>query len=286
MDKKTNENISRRAFEAGVVRRNIFITIIAAAILFRVILLLIDDDAYLRIAFTDWALNVVSAVALGLGIIIVYRQRFKGLHGKTYLAFTIGLSLWFAAEIIQTYYEMGPVEEIPYPSPADALWLAGYVPFAYHLLKTYSFFSRAIPPYYIFLVTILAALAFSFVIDATLDAFAESEETDLIMIAVHIAYPALDALLIVPASLVLLVLRKGLITSIPWIMLATSLLVVAVADSAFGYLVATSPDDALKGFEIFYFVGYLCMAGALFWYNRFFIFDKTRATRIWQEENS
>lgn len=286
MDGKPEKSLSRKAFEAGLVRRNIFVTIITATILFKIALLLIDNDDYLRIAFTDWAINAASAIALGFGIIIVSRQGFGGLHGRTYLAFTLGLSFWFYAEIIQTYYEMGPIEEIPFPSLADALWFAGYVPFAYHLLKTYSFFARAIQPSSIFLVTVLVTLIFSFVIDATIKAFTASGEEDLILIAAQLAYPALDALLIIPATLVLTVLRKGLLTSTPWMMLAISLMVVAVADSAFGYLVATSPDSGVKGFEIFYFFGYLCMAGALFWYNRFFIFSKSRTTRIWQEENS
>ncbi|MGI0024509.1 MAG: hypothetical protein ACREA4_05110, partial [Nitrososphaera sp.] len=94
-----------------------------------------------------------------------------------------------------------------------------------------------------------------------------------------------DAALIVPAIMMFSILRKGRFGSVPWVLLSASILIIAAGDSAFGYISATSPDSEIWGFSIFYFTGYLCMAGALYCHNRLFIFNMARAIKIWQRQN-
>jgi hypothetical protein len=194
------------------------------------------------------------------------------------------LALWFAAEVIQTYYEIGTEDEVPYPSLADALWLAGYAPFGYHLFATYRFFNKSARPHSLVIVVATTAAIFGLFVPITV--LSSSLFSDgLLELIVNVMYPSLDAALIVPAIMTFSILRRGRLTVIPWVLLSASILIIAAADSAFGYIAATDPDSEIWGFGVFYVAGYLCMAGALYCHNRFLIFSKARAVKIWQEEN-
>jgi hypothetical protein len=264
--------------------RNIILLIVGIALAFGLTDLVIFEDKPLFLVFSDFSINAAAGSALVLSIAIVYRQKLGGLHGKTYAAFAIGLGLWFAAELIQTYYEVGVDDEVPYPSVADALWLAGYGPFGYHLFATYRFFNKSARPHGLVIVVATTAAIFGLFVPITV--LSSSLLTDdLLELIVNVMYPSLDAALIVPAIMTFSILRKGRLTVIPWVLLSASILIIAAADSAFGYIAATNPDSEIWGFGVFYLAGYLCMGGALYCHNRFLIFSKARAVKIWQEEN-
>ena len=59
---------------------------------------------------------------------------------RPFSSFTIGLALWFVAEMSWTYYELGLGIKNPYPSVADAIWLGGiHSLFILHIGQTISF---------------------------------------------------------------------------------------------------------------------------------------------------
>jgi hypothetical protein len=242
------------------------------------------EDQYTTLVLSDLSINAAAAAALFFALLILYRQKLGGLHGKTYAAFAIGLSLWFAAEVVQTYYEIGSEEEVPFPSIADALWLLGYVPFGYHLFVTYRFFVKSAKPHTLFVVLATTAAVFGSIVPVTILSSSLLVD-DVPALFVNVAYPTLDAALIVPAIMMFSILRKGKLGSIPWVLLAASILIIAAADSVFGYISATSPDSEIWGFSILYLAGYLLMAGALYCHNRLFIFDRSRAVKVFQEQN-
>ena len=264
--------------------RNVVFLIVGIALAFGLATLAIFDDKVSLLYFTDLSINIVAGTALLLAFLIVWRQKLGGLHGKTYAAFAIGLVLWFTAELVQTYYEIGVDDEVPFPSIADALWLSGYGPFGYHLFVTYRFFNKSAKPHN--LIIVVAATAGIFGSLVPIIVLSSSLLTDnLLELIVNVLYPSLDAALIVPAIMTFSILRKGRLTAIPWVLLSASVLIIAAADSTFGYIAATNPDSEIWGFSIFYLSGYLCMGGALYCHNRFFIFSRARAVKIWQEEN-
>ena len=262
----------------------VVIVITTLVLLYGLMKFILFDDKYAVLVFSDLSINAAAAAALFLASLIVYRQKLGGLHGKTYAAFAAGLALWFAAELIQTYYEIGVEDEVPFPSIADALWLLGYGPFGYHLFVTYRFFNRSARPHIVVLVSACTAAVFGSIVPMTILGSSLIED-DLVALFVNVAYPALDAVLIVPAILMFSILRKGRLGSVPWVLLSASILIIAVGDSAFGYISATSPDSEIWGFSIFYLTGYLCMAGALYCHNRLFIYNMARAMKIWQRQN-
>lgn len=268
----------------GKFFRNIILLIASLSITYGIVYVLIYDEKMALIAFSDLSINAAAAAALVLAVTIVKRQSLGGLHGRTYAAFAIGLALWFTAEIVQTYYEIGVEDEVPFPSIADGFWLAGYAPFGYHLLVTYRFFGKSAKPHSFVIIAATAAAIFGLSVPITIVSSATTND-DLLGLIVNTTYPTLDAVLIVPAIMMFSILRKGRIASVPWVLLSASVMIIAVADSAFGFLAAKYPDSEIWGFSIFYFTGYLCMAGALHCHNRFFIFSKARAVKAWQEEN-
>jgi hypothetical protein len=264
--------------------RNVVIVIAGISLAFGLTTLAIFDDKIALLYFADLSINIVAGAALLLAALIVWKQKLGGLHGKTYAAFAVGLALWFAAELVQTYYEIGIEDEVPYPSIADGLWLAGYGPFGYHLFVTYRFFNRSAKPHVLVIVVATTAGIFGSLVPIIV--LSSSLLTDnLLELVVNVLYPSLDAALIVPAIMTFTILRKGRLTAIPWVLLSASILIIAAADSAFGYIAATNPDSEIWGFGVFYLSGYLCMGGALYCHNRFFIFSRARAVKIWQEEN-
>lgn len=268
--------------EHAKVRKNLVLTLVLSTIVANLLIILPDD--HIRVIFTNWTINAVAAAALGMSLVIFYRQKLDGLYGKTYAALTFGLVLWFAAEMIWTYYELGEEIENPFPSIADAFWIAGYAPFAYHLFRTWQFFGRSSKRNMIIAgAAVFAFAAYTvYLICSTMEA---SGDKDMLTLVVSVAYPVLDAVLIVPAVAVLSNLRQGKLTFTLWALLSLSLLVVAAADSGFAYYTAAGMEDEIWVLDVLYNTSYIVMTATLFWHYRFFVFDENKVKREWQQEN-
>jgi len=121
-------------------RRILFTGLVLAIILSDSIIFLATDKS--RDFYSNWIININSAIAAALAIFIVFRQKFHTLHGKAHAALAIGLSLWLCAEIIWAMYEIVWQIVAPVPSVADYLWLSAYGFLAYYLFATYKEFNK------------------------------------------------------------------------------------------------------------------------------------------------
>jgi hypothetical protein len=83
----------------------------------------------------------------------------------------------------------------------------------------------------------------------------------------------------------LLGVKDGKLTSTPWILLSAAIFILAVSDIGSIYSSVLNIEQVHWIWKMFATAAYLCIATSLFWYNRFFIFDAKRATKIWQEKN-
>jgi hypothetical protein len=262
-----------------------------------------------RNIISDWLLNVCAAAVVVVSVSILSRQKFKGLYGRTYGAVAIGLLLWFSAEMISTYENYwttnslvaprGPIASSPtalQPSIADAIWLIGYGFFAYFLFRIMIHFSRSIKPKTLLLVgaiTGIVALMLTQSISYYYNMYPsrpmqESGGFNIIgtlSLFLHIEYPVLDLMLIIPALVTLSTVKDGKLTSTPWLLISAAVLILAVGDIGSIYSSVLHLTDFLWIWKMFATAGYLCIATSLFWYNRFFIFDPKRTTKIWQESN-
>lgn len=268
------------AFDPLAVRRRLFVTIAVVIAASSALMIFADDD--LRPLFTNWTINASVTAAFALAVVVVIRQGFSGLYGRAQVALAIALGLWLAAEFLWTYYELGLGIEVPFPSAADAAWLAGYAPFAYYLFEVYRFFGKG-RPWLALAVSAATTALVAYTAVAIVAASADSEE-DVFPIAVSLAYVALDGLVIVPAMMVLTRLRKGTFTAVPWFLISLSILLAAAGDVGYAYYTAAELEGEWV-WDMLYNADYVVTAAVLFWHNRFFIFDKKSAKNIWQKEN-
>ena len=226
-------------------------------------------------------LDVTASVASSLGIIAVWRHKLKGHHGKSYLFLTLGLISWLCADIALTYYYFGlGIKEHPVASAADAFWFLGYGFFSAHLVLAL----RSIQIRFdnnknriVIVISSIASVSFLiYSVTRTLISFEFHGFGDTIALFVNITYPMLDLILIVPAILVLVNLRKDYQLSVPWFLSSLSLLVNAIADDGFANDVVTGNSRNLLFWDLFFITDYLIMAAALFWYNRFHISNELK----------
>lgn len=237
-------------------------------------IILLAPDIEMQNYFGNILRPLVAAVASGLALIVVYRQKVSGIFGRSYAFLAGGLVLYLVAEILWAYYSIGLGIEVPFPSLADAFWLAAYAPFGYGLFSLSRLYTKhGKSKMKALAVMSLSVAAFSSYY--VLQLISVSDLTDPIPLAISITYPILDGILLVPALLVIISSGKGYLTSIPWIFV--SWIFTAIADSIFGFTAVTSIAGDISVWNLFYNAAYLSMATGLFWHNRYMIFDSKRA---------
>ena len=186
------------------------------------------------------------------------------------------MGLWFTAEIIWTYYQLGLGVETPFPSLADVFWLAGYAPLTYHLYRIYTTVTMKVTDRDTMIVIsslVAAVLAFLLYLVFSIS----DQHQSVLELIINLAYPVLDAILLIPAIVILWSFRRGEPAYTHWVMISLFIVFVTVADIGFDYALAVDEDSASQQewiWDMFYNAGYLSIAGALFWYNRYLILTK------------
>ena len=251
---------------------------VASALITNSIIIFADSSS--KHPFALIGLDVTAAIASSLGIIAIWRYKLKGHHGKSYFFLTLGLISWLCADIALTYYYFGRgIKYHPVTSAVDAFWFAGYRFFAAHFFITLKFLRIRIYNNNNGIVIIISSIASAsfliYTVTRTLISFEFHSFTDTIALLVNITYPILDSILIVPATIILLNLRKDHQQSLPWFLTSLSILVNAIADDGFVNDVVNGNSHNLWFWDLFFITDYLIMAAALFWYNRFYISYQT-----------
>lgn len=259
-------------------QRNMIIALVAATLAVNSIILL-SGDVESKNYYGNVLRPVVAAVATGIAILVVYRQKTGGFFGRSYAAIAAGLGLWLIAEVLWGYYSIGLGIEVPFPSLADAFWLAGYGPFGYALFmlaKVYSY-GKHKKNSATMIITIISVVIFaSWYIAQLLSAADLSSPEGVTGFAISAAYPTLDAIVIIPSLLAVTSAGRGYLTSVPWIFVSWIFFV--VADAIFGFTAVTSIAGEVSIWNLFYNAGYLTMAVGLIWHYRFMLFDAKRKT--------
>jgi len=267
-----------------VVRRNLVLALVGSIIFGTSFIIFSPVEQ--KTFYSDIIEPASTAIAAGLALLVVYKQKVDGLIGKAYFSLAMALVLWLAAEIIWSYYETGLGIPIPTPSFADAFWLIGYGPFMYFVFKLYNFFHKSTSKPHVIVIIIAVVIYLGFIINTIIAASDFSTQDSRVKFLINIAYPILDMVLIVPTSLIILESRGrgGDLTSIPWVFL--SFLIITIADSGFAYASnAGWAEQTIWVWNPLYIAGYLVMAAGLFWHKHFFIFNDKKVVRKWQEQN-
>ena len=261
----------------------LIIFLLSSITIINLIIITIPDEHY-KHAITIITLNVTAVITTILGFVTVYRYGIKGNHERSYLFLTIGISLWFFADlfILYSYFVLG-IDENEQISISDALWLTGYLFLVLHLtlvIRTIKIrsFSKTIG--------ILSIIVTLFIIANILGnlpyhLFASNNSNhnnnynttnslekygDELELTVTILYPILDLSLIVPSVIILLNIYNEYHHLVPLILSTLSLLINAVADNGYtqDYIIGNA---TYWPWDLFYITDFIIMTGALLWYN-------------------
>ena len=227
-----------------------------------------------RALIIDVTAVLTSGAALFLSATILLRKHLKKRKQEGLISLSIGLGLWFAAEAIWAYYRQGLGIEVPYPSVADWAWFAGY---GFLALYTYRIMGNVgktnpIEKSLVLLVSVSVALSLGYILNLTFGvAQYLSPPEEILALTMSVAYPVFDGILLVPSMVILWSLRKGDPSSIQWIMMSLSFVVLTIGDIGFGYSFALAPSVA-EEFEwmwaVFYNTGYMLIAASILWYSK------------------
>ena len=206
--------------------------------------------------FNDWVYHGVfslAAAACLLRGILVSRER------AAWLMVASGLCIWLAGDFYWNF-RLSKLDEIPYPSFADVLYIGGYLPmYAGIAMLTRSRLQRADRTAW--LEGLIGALAVACVTLAFVHpAFAGSTEGDLMTVVVNLAYPLGDVVLL---SLVVgAIALGGWRAEAGWAVLALGLAVTGVADVIYLKQEATTGYTPGSWPDTMWLVGPLAIAAA------------------------
>lgn len=274
------ESLRKAASNSDRTRARIITALAAAVAAIWLFTVLLPDNIILN---SPASVTITAGIPMAAAMVVMAKQKMSGLYGKTYVALAIGLTCWFAGEMIWTYDNVIAGKEPTQLSVADIPWLALYAFFGYYIMKTYRFFGHAVNKYHVIAVVSIVGAIIANTTYAILSSLGQVES--LLVVAVRLSYPIGDAVLIVPSLILLITLRHGLLTYTPWLFISVGLLLIAAADILFSNISLLGTFDLRQVAFPLYNAGNLTFAGALIWYNRFGIYDQSRAIGSFQERN-
>jgi hypothetical protein len=230
------------------------------------------------------SVTVTAGVATAAAVAVVLRQKTGGLYGKTYAALAIGLGCWFTGELLYTYESVILGSTPSALSVAEMPWLLLYAFFGYYVFKTYRFFGYAVKRSHVFTVLAGVSLLMALTTSSVLNSLGSAVDTEPLLL-VRLLYPIGDAVLIAPSVLLLLTLRHGLLTYTPWLFVSIGLILVAAGDITFSNSSLLQIEDLGVITFPLYNAGNLAFAGALIWYSKFGIYDRSKALHAFQQGN-
>ena len=131
---------------------------------------------------------------------------------RAFLFLSIAIALWFTAEILWTYYQLGLGIEVPFPSLADFFWLLGYAFLILHLYKILGILknnnTNSTTVKSLIIISAILGVIFGYTLALAygfldLRSFIIFQNTEALGNIVLLAYPILDAIIIVLAISIL-----------------------------------------------------------------------------------
>ena len=180
---------------------------------------------------TDFLYLPVSSTLVILSVIISVRFKGKSDIGRAYLFFTGFAATWFIAELI--WFNSEIFNQLnPYPYVDDYLYLLGY-PFLllfsiYYLKPVGAAISKKMLAF-AFLATVL------FLVPTFFHTYSYNQNANWVQIMWAGIYPLVDAILLFPAVIGMILFFKGNV-GLLWSLMFLAILLNIIADSGFLYL--------------------------------------------------
>ncbi len=213
-------------------------------------------------------------LACGIASILVARKyRGSAMFTKAYLYLGIGFFLWFIGDVIYYYY--GLVLDIyPYPSPGDFFFAVNYIFAIAHLYLNTRYFRKewniglkAI----IVGIPIIAVISFSLFAYYTWGEYVDGDEYTQDDLVFDLAYGNIFvvgvSLLFAFAVVGMLVFRESALKEV-WLLLASGILLWAVADTIFTYLETTEEFTHDHPVNTLWFASFMLIIYALYKHHK------------------
>lgn len=211
----------------------------------------------------SWIQAILVLLLLAVASISLFKiglaYKFATMAGKGWSLLAVGMASWFVGEFIYVYMEL-ILEIDPFPTFADAFYLAGYIPLAAGLVihagliklpmsvgsKVLAATGTALIGTFIIVAVIVYPMSLSWPIP----------DEDVFVWFVGSLYPILDVMLVASVLIVTMKLRKGKI-SVAWVLLLVGLLFTVVADTLFNWVSNVGSDARLfEYYDLLFIISY------------------------------
>jgi len=200
---------------------------------------------------------VLSSAAVSSATIALkkYWKDLKDKYSQIWLFFTMGLLLWLISKVVWSVYTMPPNATMPYPSFADAIWLAGYVPVfaALHAYLRSFGFSLSKIRYSAFALIVSFVLLGCFILLVP-PVVAASEKGMTVLLS--LVYLGLDLSLLSLSIHGLFVFFSGRI-GVAWAFVSGALFLNAIGDILFSYAIQTNAYYSGHALELIFHLSYI-----------------------------
>lgn len=213
---------------------------------------------YLLALSTDLLFVLVSGACSLFALLVVRKWRAGGQLGLVRVGLFLAVFLWFWGELAWAIYEIVFQVLIPYPSLADLFYLGGYAPAALGMLL----FLRVFRQIFTGLKALIAALSGLLIVGSTYVFLLNpliAASTDVLAKVFDVAYPSLDAFLLILAIAMLIVFEGGVMAK-SWLWISFALLLTAMADIAFSFGTLTEWYYSGHPVELLWLWGYIRLA--------------------------
>jgi len=175
------------------------------------------------------------------------KRFWKSTTAPLFFGLFLGLFMWLTAEILWEIYRCLLAIEVPYPSPADLVWIIGYIPFGYVVISLYNMSKVALKTKLKVVSFALASLMAIIVAVFLLEPVLIYSSDDLTTTFFDLAYPLFDVFLAffsISILFALLVVKR----SLNWLPVPIFCVINVVADLLFSYL--TSQEMYFNGHPV------------------------------------
>lgn len=223
-----------------------------------------------KIIYANWVLLINSSAAAIIAFYIVYKEK-KFRSDKTNFFLTVGLLLWFAANVVWAYYEVVLDVVSPVPSLADIFLLSAYGFLIYRLVVVYKNLKEKVNKKTLFILGAITTLFLAYMFSLTLDLSNFSTSKGTIFFIITFLYPLLNSILAFLAVLILIGIRHEKIHYITWLCELLALLSLVLGDSWFAIIVLTELVEQLWISSLLLSAHYVIIAGGLIWYIKYLV---------------
>ncbi|HEU4482276.1 MAG TPA: ABC transporter substrate-binding protein, partial [Nitrososphaeraceae archaeon] len=223
-----------------------------------------------KIIYANWVLLINSSAAAIIAFYIVYKEK-KFRSDKTNFFLTVGLLLWFAANVVWAYYEVVLDVVSPVPSLADIFLLSAYGFLIYRLVVVYKNLKEKVNKKTLFILGAITTVFLAYMFSLTLDLSNFSTSKGTIFFIITFLYPLLNSILAFLAVLILIGIRHEKIHYITWLCELLALLSLVLGDSWFAIIVLTELVEQLWVSSLLLSAHYVIIAGGLIWYIKYLV---------------